>query len=268
MTSSSSLWKSSRARSHTVRRCSIAVPRRYFISDLHLDPGRPRVTEAFARFLRRHNDCDALYVLGDLFEAWIGDDDDAPLATRVRDLLKEFTAAGPDLYLMRGNRDFLLGERFCRDVGASLLAEPTVIEVGGQPTLLMHGDSLCIDDTDYQAFRQSVRDPAWQADVLARSLAERRNLASELREMSGELKSNKPEDIMDATPSEVVRVMAEQGVRQMIHGHTHRPAEHHVSAGTRWVLGDWGHTGWAAEATDTSIKLINFSINYIVTEDI
>jgi UDP-2,3-diacylglucosamine hydrolase len=236
------------------------VPRRYFISDLHLDPGRPRITDAFARFLRQHDDCDALFVLGDLFDAWIGDDDDAPLANRVRGLLRAFTAAGPDLYLMRGNRDFLLGERFCREVGATLLADPTIVRLSGQPTLLMHGDSLCIEDTDYQAFRRSVRDPAWRANVLARSLAERRTLASGLREMSGERRNDKPEEIMDASLSEVARVMAEHSVRQMIHGHTHRPAEHHEPGGTRWVLGEWDRAGWAVEATEKSIGLINFNI--------
>ena len=164
------------------------------------------------------------------------------------------------LYLMPGNRDFLLGDRFCRSVGGQLLPDPSVVDRFGRPTLLMHGDTLCIDDIDYQAFRQKVRDPAWQAAVLGRSLAERRSLARQLRGMSGELKSNKPEDIMDANPSEVARVMTRHRADQMIHGHTHRPARHRESAGTRWVLGDWDHTGWAVKADSDQVELINFPI--------
>ena len=236
------------------------MPRSYFISDLHLDPGRPWVTRALEDFLQPRRDCDALYILGDLFEAWIGDDDDSPLASRVRHLLKAFTDGGPKLYLMPGNRDFLLGERFSRSVGGELLPDPSVVDLYGEPTLLMHGDSLCIDDTDYQAFRQKVRDPAWQAAVLGRGLAERRSLARQLREMSGELKSNKPEDIMDADPSEVTRVMTRHRAGQIIHGHTHRPGRHCEPAGTRWVLGDWDRTGWALQADNDRIELTNFSI--------
>ena len=233
------------------------MPRSYFISDLHLDPGRPRVTGAFASFLERNNDCAALYILGDLFEVWIGDDDDCDLADEVRGLLKNFTDSGPDLYLMRGNRDFLLGEHFCHEVGATFLEDPTIIELGGLPTLLMHGDSLCIEDADYQAFRQSVQRDAWREDVLARSLADRRSLARELRQMSGELKGNKTDDIMDASPAEVARVMTEYRVKQMIHGHTHRPRRHTEPAGVRWVLGDWDREAWILEAKGSTLDLIN-----------
>jgi UDP-2,3-diacylglucosamine hydrolase len=219
------------------------------------------VTEGLAAFLRRFRDCDALYILGDLFEAWIGDDDDAPLASRVRALLSAFTRAGPTLYLMRGNRDFLLGERFCHEVGATLLPDPSVVALCGQPTLLMHGDSLCIDDTEYQAFRHSVRNATWQQDVLARSLEERRALARQLRGASGALKSNKAEDIMDVNRGEVARLMVEHGVRQMIHGHTHRPARHEEPTGTRWVLGQWDLSACAASVSDSGIELFNFDIN-------
>ena len=233
------------------------MPRSYFISDLHLDPRRPRVTGVFASFLDCNKDCAALYILGDLFEAWIGDDDDCALAEEVRGLLKSFTDSGAALYLMRGNRDFLLGERFCNEVGATFLEDPTIVELGGLPTLLMHGDSLCIDDTDYQAFRQSVQRDAWREDVLARSLADRRSLARELRQMSGELKGNKTDDIMDASPAEVARVMSEYRVKQMIHGHTHRPGRHMEPAGIRWVLGDWDREAWILEAKDSTLGLVN-----------
>lgn len=232
-----------------------------FISDLHLDPARPGVTRALADFLQQHSDCDSLYILGDLFEAWVGDDDDSSLAVQVRGLLRDFSAAGPALYIMRGNRDFLLGEAFCGTVGAQLLDDPTPIDLHGVPTLLMHGDSLCTADSDYQDFRTTVTDPVWQTRVLARSLDQRRGLAAELRAMSGEANSNKAADIMDVTRDEVDKVMRTHGVRQLIHGHTHRPTRHEEVSGVRWVLGDWDTQGWAIEAARNKVNLYNFAIN-------
>ena len=232
-----------------------------FISDLHLDPARPGVTRALADFLQQHSDCESLYILGDLFEAWVGDDDDASLAVQVRGLLRDFSAAGPALYIMRGNRDFLLGEAFCGTVGAQLLDDPTPIDLHGVPTLLMHGDSLCTADSDYQDFRTTVTDPVWQTRVLARSLDQRRGLAAELRAMSGEANSNKAADIMDVTRDEVEKVMRAHGVRQLIHGHTHRPTRHEEVSGVRWVLGDWDTQGWAIEAALNKVNLYNFAIN-------
>jgi UDP-2,3-diacylglucosamine hydrolase len=231
-----------------------------FISDLHLDPARPGVTRALADFLQQHSDCESLYILGDLFEAWVGDDDDASLAVQVRGLLRDFSAAGPALYIMRGNRDFLLGEAFCGTVGAQLLDDPTPIDLHGVPTLLMHGDSLCTADSDYQDFRTTVTDPVWQTRVLARSLDQRRGLAAELRAMSGEANSNKAADIMDVTRDEVEKVMRAHGVRQLIHGHTHRPTRHEEVSGVRWVLGDWDTQGWAIEAARNKVNLYNFVI--------
>ncbi|MCB1698848.1 MAG: UDP-2,3-diacylglucosamine diphosphatase [Halioglobus sp.] len=231
-----------------------------FISDLHLDPARPAVTRALAGYLDRHRQCDQLYILGDLFEAWPGDDDDSPLAARVLRLLRDFSAAGPGLFIMPGNRDFLLGRRFCDAAGASLLPDPTVIDLYGEPTLLMHGDSLCTLDSDYQQFRRTARDPAWQSQLLAQPLAQRRALATRLRAMSREAGSMKSEDIMDVTPAEVDRAMAAHGARQLIHGHTHRPARHESPAGLRWVLGAWEQCGWAIEAKIDEIDLMNFNI--------
>jgi UDP-2,3-diacylglucosamine hydrolase len=236
------------------------VPRTLFISDLHLDPSRPAVTGALADFLGRHTDCEALYILGDLFEAWIGDDDDAPLGLEVRDMLAQFRAAGSRLYLMHGNRDFLLGEDFCRAAGATLLPDPTVADLHGTPTLLMHGDTLCTRDRDYQAFRQQARAAAWQAQLLARPLKERRQLAAQLRQVSADATSNKAEDIMDVTPAEVTRTMAEHGVSRLIHGHTHRPAIHEEQTGQRLVLGDWGPQVWYAEVSRNNFKLLNYPI--------
>ena len=231
-----------------------------FISDLHLDPARPAVTSALAAFLEQHRDCAALYILGDLFESWVGDDDDTELADEVRGLLKRFTDSGPALFIMRGNRDFLLGEAFCLAAGARLLPDPSVIDLYGIPTLLMHGDSLCTADIDYQAFRRTSRDPAWQRDVLGRSLQQRRDLACQLREMSKAANSNKAEDIMDVTPAEVRDKLREYQVGQLIHGHTHRPARHKHRDGVRWVLGDWDHHGWVLEASSQGIFLNNFPI--------
>jgi len=236
------------------------VPRTLFISDLHLDTTRPATVRALADYLARNRDCEALYILGDLFEAWPGDDDDSTLSAKLSTLLREFTASGPRLYIMQGNRDFLLGQAFCQRVGASWLPDPTVIDLYGQPTLLMHGDSLCTADTEYQEFRKKARDPQWQSELLQRSLAERRELASNLRSMSTEANSNKAEDIMDVTPSEVAAEMQKHGVKQMIHGHTHRPARHEEACGLRWVLGDWDAKAWYIEADSDHIDLYNIVI--------
>jgi UDP-2,3-diacylglucosamine hydrolase len=236
------------------------MPSTFFISDLHLDAARPATTAALADFLAVHAGCEALYILGDLFEAWVGDDDDAPLVAEVRQMLARFSAAGPALFIMQGNRDFLLGEQYCRSAGATLLEDPTVIDLYDEPTLLLHGDSLCTGDAEYQAFRKTARDRAWQAELLARPLAERRALAAQLRGMSREANSNKAEDIMDVAPAAVAQAMGEYGVRQMIHGHTHRPARHAEPGGTRWVLGDWCEKGWAIEAGAEGLELYNFAI--------
>jgi UDP-2,3-diacylglucosamine hydrolase len=161
---------------------------------------------------------------------------------------------------MCGNRDFLMGEAFAAACGATLLAAPTVIDLYGTPTLLMHGDSLCTGDVEYMAFRQQARDPAWQAQLMSQTLEQRRELARNLRAMSAEHNSNKAEDIMDVTPAEVTREMAAAGVSQLIHGHTHRPAQHQEAGATRWVLGDWEQLGWVIEASDQSMNLSSFLI--------
>ena len=231
-----------------------------FISDLHLDPARPAVTRALAEFLSSHTDCAWLYILGDLFEAWPGDDDDSAIATETTALLRAYSAAGTELFVMQGNRDFLLGERFCDAVGATLLADPRVIDLYGEPTLLLHGDSLCTADAEYQRFRRTARDPAWQAGLLAQPLVERRALAAGLRAMSREANSLKSADIMDVTPAEVEHTMQAHGVRQLIHGHTHRPARHDCDSGTRWVLGAWERQAWFIEAEPNDIRLKYFDI--------
>jgi UDP-2,3-diacylglucosamine hydrolase len=230
------------------------------ISDLHLDPSRPAVTAAFLAFLKQSEGQPAVYILGDLFEAWIGDDDDQPLATTVAGAIRDLAESGCEVFLMRGNRDFLLGTDFCERAGAKLLDDETVVNLGGEDTLLLHGDSLCTADADYQAFRAMTRDPAWQADILAKSLEERRALAQHLRSVSKDAGSNKPEDILDVTPDEVERLLVSRGVRRMIHGHTHRPGHHRHRAGNRWVLGDWEQSGWCIEVDTGGISLREFPI--------
>jgi UDP-2,3-diacylglucosamine hydrolase len=237
-----------------------ATPYSLFISDLHLDSRRPAVLQAFSRFLEQHHGCEALYILGDLVEAWVGDDDDSPIAIELARALKSFSDSGSQLFLMHGNRDFLVGQAFCEAVGATLLPDPTVIDLYGEATLLMHGDSLCTADAEYQAFRKTARDPNWQAQLLNHSLEERRELAANLRAMSKEGNSNKAEDIMDVTAEEVRRCMALHQSHQLIHGHTHRPARHEEPEGARWVLGDWEQKGWAIRADIDGLNLYDFDI--------
>lgn len=231
-----------------------------FISDLHLDPARPEHLAALERLLEEHaGKTDALYVLGDLFEAWIGDDDDAPFNRQAIDAFRRFSDAGSALYFMHGNRDFLLGEQFAAQCGGQLLDEGTVVDLYGTRALLMHGDSLCTLDTAYQQFRALARNPQWQQAMLAKPLEERRAIAQGMRLQSQGNNANKAENIMDVTPEEVVRVMNEAGVKHLIHGHTHRPAVHEVplsgGTGTRWVLGDWGDLSWWIIADDQGLRL-------------
>lgn len=230
------------------------------ISDLHLHPGDPELSARFLDWLDdRAGGAEALYILGDFFDAWIGDDlldlgdadptGHADLARRVVRVLRRLSDAGTALFLMHGNRDFLLGDRFASEAGATLLSDPSVVVLGGERALLMHGDSLCTRDTAYQAFRSQARDPAWQQQILAMPIPDRLALARSLREQSGEATSNKAEAIMDVTPGEVVRVMQAHGVNTLIHGHTHRPAVHALDIDgqptRRYVLGDWtAEQGW------------------------
>jgi UDP-2,3-diacylglucosamine hydrolase len=224
-----------------------------FVSDLHLDPSRPAIAGLFLEFLQDEaTHAEALYVLGDLFEAWLGDDADDALADSVRAGLRRVRDAGVPVYVMRGNRDFLFGQRFADDSGARLLPDPCVVPLYGEPTLLMHGDLLCTDDRDYLDFRAQVRAPAWQADFLARPLAERAAFAARARAASHERQAGLQqqgalETITDANTDTVAATMARYGVRRMIHGHTHRPAIHSLSVNglpaQRIVLGDWYEQG-------------------------
>jgi UDP-2,3-diacylglucosamine hydrolase len=214
-----------------------------FISDLHLDQARPAITRLFLGFLEeRAGEAEALYILGDLFEVWIGDDDDEALGREVAAGLKRLAARTP-IYLMHGNRDFLLGEGFEADSGVRLLPETEVIDLYGQPTLIMHGDTLCTDDVEYQAFRARVRSPQWLSQVLGLPLVQRRMMAKKLRADSQKAIQDKAAAITDVNQQTVMEVMREHGVRQLIHGHTHRPGIHEFplddKPARRVVLGDW-----------------------------
>jgi UDP-2,3-diacylglucosamine hydrolase len=220
-----------------------------FIADLHLDDSRPQITTLFEHYLagdevRR---ADALYILGDLVEAWIGDDDDAELPQRIAKATRGVRDAGVPVYFMVGNRDFLLGEAFAERAGFTLLDDGTVHDLYGTPTLLMHGDALCTDDVAYQTVRRNVRTPEWKAQVLSMSLDARRAFAAQAREDSRAHTGSTQETIMDVNAGAVADAMHAAGVRHLIHGHTHRPAVHHFDldgqTAERTVLGDWYEQG-------------------------
>ena len=235
--------------------------RTLFISDLHLDESRPGIVDQFEQFLVSvAPGADALYILGDLFEYWVGDDSLAmPFPARVATSLKAAAERVP-IRFMHGNRDFVAAAGFSAGTGALLIADPTQIDLYGTPTLLMHGDTLCTDDVAYQEFRKQVRNPAWQAAALARPIGERIAIAQDLRLKSEGAKEGKAMAIMDVSAAAVERAFAESGCPQMIHGHTHRPARHVHRVGdrdcVRWVLADWYERPSYLEASAAGIRSV------------
>jgi UDP-2,3-diacylglucosamine hydrolase len=225
------------------------MPHTYFISDLHLGAATAGANAALLRFLRETAPgADALYVLGDLFEAWIGDDAlEQPFEHEVADAFRALADSGVPVYFMRGNRDFLIGARFARESGMTILDDPALVDLYGTPTLLMHGDTLCTGDVEYQKFRRKVRNPVVQRLFLALPLALRRRIARSLRGRSVQAKQGKAMAIMDVAPAAVEEVLRKHGRPRLIHGHTHRPARHeHMVDGRaceRWVLADWYEHG-------------------------
>ncbi|HEX5126178.1 MAG TPA: UDP-2,3-diacylglucosamine diphosphatase [Rhodocyclaceae bacterium] len=215
------------------------------ISDLHLSEARPGTTAAFTRFLAGPaRECDTLWILGDLFEYWAGDDDlENHFNARIADALSTLTSTGVTTKLIVGNRDFLLGNDFSARTGISILAEPVRLDLGNEQALLLHGDVLCTDDTAYMQFRQMVRNPAWQAQFLAQPLAVRRKIAEDLRAKSEMAKQGKDMDIMDVNNSAVESAFQKYDTSILIHGHTHRSAHHRLTLDGRtchrWVLADW-----------------------------
>ncbi|MBS0336106.1 MAG: UDP-2,3-diacylglucosamine diphosphatase [Proteobacteria bacterium] len=239
------------------------MQRALFISDLHLTGARPAANEAFFAFLENvAPGADALYILGDLFEYWVGDDDLAdPLNAVVAGFLANTARNGTPVHLMHGNRDFLVAEAFCKAAGAQLLADPTVVDLFGTRTLLMHGDTLCTDDTAYQDWRTLCRGEAWQKAFLAEPLEARRARMLELRSRSEADKRAKPPVIMDVNEAAVREALRGHACTRLVHGHTHRPARHTLEvdgrACERWVLQDWYGRGGYLEATAAGMKLVN-----------
>jgi UDP-2,3-diacylglucosamine hydrolase len=235
-----------------------------FISDLHLTEERPEANERFIGFLEeKARAAEALYILGDFFEYWIGDDDLAqPFNAVIAGLLRDLSGRGVRVSLMHGNRDFLIGERFCAATGAELLPDPTIHEIEGVKTLLMHGDTLCTDDLEYQTWRRKARDPAFQAAFLAKSLPERRSAILQMREKSKEVVQGKSAEIMDVNDGAVREALRRHGVRRLIHGHTHRPGRHAVELDghqcERWVLPDWYGRGGYLELGKRGPRLVRF----------
>lgn len=219
------------------------------ISDLHLDQETPLVTQGLFRFLKEHcQGIKALYILGDFFDAWIGDDTSSPWLEEIIQALRATSASGTDLFFMRGNRDFLVGQRFCQQVGCSLLPETHILTIMHQNILLMHGDQLCTEDRDYQIFRRMALEPHWQNTFLAKPFHERLITAKQYRIMSQNAQSQKAMEIMDATEGAIIQQCTQHQTYTLIHGHTHRPQKHqhktpmgHI---TRWVLGDWHQSAY------------------------
>jgi len=231
-----------------------------FIADLHLNENRPEITELFLNFLNneaRH--ARALYILGDLFEAWLGDDCILPGYQPIIENLKSLTDNNVPVYFVHGNRDFLIGERFCELTGCQLLDESTVITIDNQNYLIMHGDTLCTDDVKYQQFRAMVRNPEWQKQLLEKTPAERIALAKQYREISQSETAEKADDIMDVNQAEVENAMQQAKVLTLIHGHTHRPDIHTFKLANkdaqRIVLGDWYKQGNVLRLEDNKFTL-------------
>ncbi len=237
--------------------------KRFFISDLHLDEQRPEISQALGTFLDTHaKNMDELYILGDFFEVWVGDDYQSPFISNIKAMLKQASSQGTKLFFMHGNRDFLMGTNFAKEVGWTLLSEPASIKWQDKTVLLMHGDSLCTADIDYMAFRKQVRSTLWQSDFLSKPLAERLAIAQQLRQQSKEAYTNKPDAITDVTPAAVEQLFHQHTCEILIHGHTHRPKIHTMDTGEqkRIVLGDWDKFGWFLKMDDEHYQLSKFEI--------
>ena len=236
-----------------------------FVSDLHLCSGRPQSNRCFFDFLEREaRSASALYILGDLFEYWVGDDDlDDPFNTAVVAALARLVASGVPTYLMHGNRDFVIGEAFARASGVTLLPDPTLVDLHGRATLLMHGDTLCTLDLEYQSFRREARSQGWISNLLRQPLARRKAAVEALRRKSEEEKRGKPAEIMDVAPAEVEATLRRFGYPRLIHGHTHRPARHiHIVDGhacERWVLADWYQGGSYLACDESGCRAVRLS---------
>ena len=231
-----------------------------FISDLHLEPGRPEIGEQFLAFLAGSaREADALYILGDLFEAWIGDDDPNPYYAQMKTAIRELSDSGVPVFFMHGNRDFMIGETFAAEAGITLLSDPHPLQLYGEKVLLSHGDAMCTDDVEYQQVRAMTRNPDWQAMMLSKSIEERIAFAAQARAQSLARSETMTEEIADVSQDAVQQTIRESGADILLHGHTHRPAVHpfHVDERPvhRIVLGDWYEQGSMVEWDEDGPRL-------------
>jgi len=234
----------------------------YFIADLHLCENRPDISACFLRFLKNDAiEAEKLYILGDLFEAWVGDDDDSPYLKTIAGALTQLSLSGTKIFYIHGNRDFLLGKRFAKKANMNLLPEIDTIDLYGRHVVIMHGDTLCTHDIDYQAFRKKSRSWWWQMAVKSLPLFLRKKMAANYRKKSTVATAMKSQEIMDVTDVEVINCLEKYKSQLLIHGHTHRPAVHKVIANDadaeRIVLGDWYEQGAWLKVTPDSIELLN-----------
>ena len=232
-----------------------------FISDIHLSENNPHLTNAFKTFLNESKEsCTHLFILGDLFEIWIGDDDDSSFNQEIKKILTDFTSNGPKTFFMHGNRDFLVGEAFGKETGITILPDPYTLEINNQKVILSHGDFLCTDDKDYIDFRNQVRDKDWQSNFLKKTISERKQIAVTLRTDSKEATLRKSDEITDVNNQSVEDFINEHQPDLFIHGHTHRPNIHDMGSSKRIVLGDWGDYGWVLNIDNQDFDLEKFLI--------
>jgi UDP-2,3-diacylglucosamine hydrolase len=238
----------------------------YLISDLHLNEKNPAITTGFFSYLQSlPDDTESLYILGDFFEFWVGDDDNRPLVVEVQRQLQRLSEKNIPIYFQHGNRDFLLGESFAKKCNMTLLKEEHLLEYQGHQYLLMHGDSLCVDDTEYMAFRAQTHSPTWKENILKLPLEERYQLAQTIRTESQQQSMSKNNEITDVNLDAVTATLTSHNIKHLIHGHTHRPNRHTFIHNNqtyhRTVLGDWSTTkGWHIKIDEHSLNLIEFNL--------
>ena len=233
-----------------------------FVSDLHLEPIENKRVKVFFKFLNDAvNKYEELYILGDFFEYWIGDDDTQSVNKLIMQRLKAAIDNGLKIYFIHGNRDFLIGSEFESKTGVKILADQHTFNIGEKKIMISHGDAFCVDDVEYQEMKREIRSDSWKKDFLAKSISERVDFANDLRTKSSERNSNKPENIMDVNDNYVLEVVQREKIDILIHGHTHRPAVHKLENGSiRAVLGSWEEEGWVADFIEENIKLTSFPI--------
>ena len=227
-----------------------------FISDLHLDHKREDIKKAFFKFLESEAyEFKNLYILGDLFEVWIGDDFEDDFTNQVISKLKKFSQSNKNIYIMHGNRDFLLGEKFAEKCGAKLIPDPLILDDKGKKIMLSHGDIFCTDDMEYQDFKEKVRNEKWKIEFLSKNLRDREQIAKNLRQESAVKNAKKQDYLMDVNKSEVEKIAQENEIEILIHGHVHRPKIHNEVFGQRIVLGDWDKKYWFISLIDEQVRL-------------